>query len=146
MALRPESEFIRELSFRTKVYKMLAYGFSPADVEDILDCNIDWSFFSQDTVDSLRASEERQTDDFSKCVLECVGESRMHMETLKQRWVSTTIDIDVIRKNMEKASTEIEQIKVNSCYLSNKIDTHFRFVKVCMYLFFLTAILVVVFR
>ena len=68
------------------------------------------------------------------------------METLRQRWVSTTNDIDVIRKNMEKASVEMEQIKANSCYLSNKIDTHFRFVKVCMYLFFLAVILMVIFR
>lgn len=52
-----ESEFREESEFRAKVYRMLTLGLSTVEIEDLLGCKIDWSLFSQDTLEKMMAKE-----------------------------------------------------------------------------------------
>lgn len=52
-----ESEFREEADFRAKVYRMLSLGLSTVEIENLLGCKINWSLFSQDTLEKLLAKE-----------------------------------------------------------------------------------------
>lgn len=51
--LNPETEYQKEIEFRSKVYKMLSMGLSHTEIESVLRTTVDWSLFSMDTLQDI---------------------------------------------------------------------------------------------
>lgn len=49
----PAAEFRKEKEFRAKVYRMLSLGLDTTEIENLLQCRIDWSLFSEETARAI---------------------------------------------------------------------------------------------
>lgn len=96
----PSSEFEAEVQKRNKIYKLLATGFGHRDIEGILGEEIDWSFFSQETLDKYNADAHM----FENKLLSVLGDiSTGTIATLKHLSV---IDVALLKLNTQAKAQE----------------------------------------
>lgn len=115
-AMQPDpSDFREEVEFRARVYRMLAMGLTPNEVEMFLRRKIDWSLFSQKTVDEMKRIQTESCmsapqyvtiqlpDSLAKAISQITGDQ-----------------IDMRAKKFEeflKAYTDVQQKNINAFIL-----------------------------
>lgn len=140
-AMQPDpSDFREEVEFRSRVYRMLALGLTPNEVETFLRRKIDWSLFSQQTVDEMKKVQMGAVGSMPQYVTVQLPES--FAKVISQ---VVTQQMTMNNKKFEdflKSYTDVQQKNINAFIL--KMDRMFArlgiFAAVCLIIWFMGLI------